>query len=174
MPAKKIEVPSKHKSFMDTKDVEPVDPIAMIRESMTKRSKDGRESYTPVLILVHGNSCGHCVAFDDDWQEISKHMVSSCDVNTLKFEASNLSDHGSEQNARAMADPAHALYDHLSREVQSVPYIAIWTPDGSTEKFMNERTQENVVEFVRSSLKQAVDNKRNARTKPQKAARKSK
>lgn len=109
---------------------------------------------TPVLILVYGRHCGHCIAFEDDWNSLSSQITQRTSMNTIAIEANNLA--GEVPGAAGPGAPikrkASALVDRLSRDVFTVPYIAIWTPDGSTERFVHDRTPDNILSFVNTSL----------------------
>jgi len=130
------------------------DVLRQVNDAMTS-TKEGQTPsdrvYTPVLVLVYGSRCGHCVAFEDDWQALSASLAKQSSMNSLAVEADVLS-HFPRVHAPGETSKPVRLMTHLSEHVQSVPYIAVWAPDGSTTKFENERTPENVISFVEGTL----------------------
>lgn len=120
---------------------------------------------TPVLLLVYGEHCGHCHAFENDWKRVSTELSVKTGLNCMALEAGNLSSSGKStpisvpdgaSMKEKVAKHSNNLVDHLSNNVFSVPYIAIWTPDGSSTKLSTERTPENIVQFVHTSLAKKV------------------
>jgi hypothetical protein len=144
--------PRKGKNVVMTDDNVPasevVKKVALARKDDADASVD-----TPMLILVYGRHCGHCIAFQDDWKHVSNALAQRTSMNTLALEASNL-DGWVRSEPPARPESAYALMDHLADDVFAVPYITIWYPDGSTSKFANERTPDNIIHFVEKELQQ--------------------
>ena len=104
-----------------------------------------------MLIMVHSHNCMHCIHFLPTWNAVSRELASKSGMNTMTMEVKNLRDDDASSTASKKAD-AQRLYSRLSNDVQAVPYIAIWYPDGSTEKFADEQKAEKVLLFVQDSL----------------------
>lgn len=133
--------------------------LAQVADAMTAAASSSKTPMSdagqtaPMLILVHGTHCGHCIEFKDDWRRLSRRLNSQAQMNTLAMESGVLEEVRASSSPQPLLHKAHMLIGQLSKDVSAVPYIAMWFPNGETRKFDQERTRKNLVFFVRDAMK---------------------
>jgi hypothetical protein len=148
---------SKAKSIsIDSVDNGPGAVLAHVADAMTAAvsSKSDAAQTSPMLVLVHGTHCGHCIEFKKDWRRLSRRLNSQAQMNTLAMESGVVDEVSrASSSSQPLLHKAHVLVGQLSKDVSAVPYIAMWFPNGETRKFDQERTLKNLVFFVRDEMK---------------------
>ena len=131
--------------------------VSSIAHAQTRDAADRTSVHTPMLVLVHRHGCMPCMMFRPEWKQLSSALAERGGMNTMSIESGNLLSHADAGSVSAGRDTAAVkLLSDLSNDVDSVPYIAIWYPDRSIERFTADRTTDNILLFVQDNMREKV------------------